>query len=156
MDSPTVDPRWQHLDDLDVFGAILQDVLRHWGRSPGQGRGKQSAPQVADSEELMARLVELDRLGRQPFHMELREMAGSLSSAEVARRSGLSKTRCWNLLQGYIKPTMSDMEATARAFGRDPWHFIEYRARWLTDRIHDQLLADPARSEELLRRAALL
>ena len=153
---PGVDPRWAELDDLDIIAKVIGDLLRHQTspRSPGRG-GKQPVPTIEEARRFMARLVELDRWGTERFHLELQRLADGLPAVHVAQRCGWARTRGRMLLLGEAKPTSEDMEVAARAFGRSPMHFVEYRAQVMGRLVHDWFLQNPDRSELLVQQLGL-
>jgi len=125
------------LRDPDVLGRLLRDILKVDQIEPGRAgprpnlnyeRGMQTWREITgqDFSEL-------------PFAQALRLLARGQSYTAIARKTKISRSRVYRLLQGWEPPTVDDLRTCAAAYNKKAAYFAEYRAEFILAAIAARL-----------------
>lgn len=125
------------LRDPDILGRLFRDILKVDQIEPGRAgprpnlnydRGMQTWREITgqDFSEL-------------PFHRAFRLIARNQSYTTIARKTNISRSRIYRLMQGSEHPTVEDLRACAEAYGKKPAYFAEYRAEFILAAIAARL-----------------
>lgn len=136
----------------DTLAAILRDMLAlPDGQSTGARSGPRSGPEF---EEGLAQLRHLfgDRYQMERFPAAFRRLAGARSERHLAAKIGLSRATVHRLLTGEVAPKLDEMERIAKAFGKDPVWFHEYRTSLVCNLVRDRLDRSPEQSATAVHR----
>lgn len=130
------------LKDDGVFVRIIEDILRV--SLADTTRSGPRRPKV-EREQAKYALRELFGQGHttQPFDRAFGFVIGTNSLTQVARKTGISRSRVHRLLRGESEPDVADMEKIAAAYGRDPSYFVEYRAAVVAMILWERLNSEP-------------
>lgn len=134
------------LRDFNVLGPMLRDIKRaDIGR---EGRGVR--PDLRPEEHgLVVHQLSGQDYSTLPFHQAFQALKGTRSIRHVAGRCGLPPARAQRLLRGDgpgSSPTLDDMATIARAFGKEPWYFVEFRVEAVSAWVATQLSTSPETS----------
>lgn len=159
----TRSPRWEQLlDNTDVMAAIIRDLIVI-DRQPAR-RGARPLPEYDEGRRRLQALFG-DDFSIDTFPETFRAITRGQSRTQIARRTGISRTRVHRLLTGLrvdistgdtrpATPSLDEMERIARAYGRRPEHFREYRAQLIAGLVAEHLDRHPERSTLLVRQLA--
>jgi transcriptional regulator with XRE-family HTH domain len=86
-----------------------------------------------------------------PFRQTFRILARDDSVRAIARKTFISKSRVDRLLAGTERPSVDDLRSIARAYGKDPSYFHEFRAEYIVAALADRLDDDPEQTIVLYR-----
>lgn len=147
------------LTETDVFASVMREILR-FDMAPSGRDG--SRPAVSEEQGAL-RLSQL--LGQDYTTLPFREVVGLVargdSCREIAQKTGIPRESVRRLLRGYteakgvrypVEPTAYDLEQIAKAYGRDPSYFMEYRILYVTGAVVDFLRRHPDVSVSTYRR----
>ncbi len=149
---PQVDnPDWIGLlQDQEIAGRILRDILNS-AQPIGNRRSGPRPPLELEAGSVSFRQLFGRDFATDGFIETFNGLAGERSRAHLARKVGLSKTQTHRLLKGEIEPGRFELESIAKAFGRDPGYFREYRLMVITAAVVRELERNPERSIILYR-----
>lgn len=156
----TRSPQWDRLlDNSDVMAAIIRDLIVI-DRQPAR-RGARPLPGYDEGRRRLQALFGED-FSTLPFPDAFRALTRSQSRTQIARRTGITRTRVHRLLAGEregdvahaVEPTLEEISAIAVAYNRRPEHFREYRTRLITALVAHHLDAHPERSSLLVQQLA--
>ncbi|RTK94019.1 XRE family transcriptional regulator [Candidatus Saccharibacteria bacterium] len=68
---------------------------------------------------------------------------GDRSISDMVAKTNISHNKIYNMKRGLREPTFKDMEAIAKAFGKDPAFFLEYRIAKILASIDRYLTSSP-------------
>ena len=113
------------LTDPALLGRVISDMLK-MDLSESSRPGKQSK---VDPEEARRRMR---RYGRDdytmlPFSESVSLLKGDLSVRAYADKCGMHYSRLYTLLCDRGVPSLEEMQKVAKAHGKDPSFFLEYR-----------------------------
>lgn len=137
--------------DDRILGAILRDVL-HSIQTPDGKRGRKAAFDTEQAQEDLT-TIEGANYTRYPFHEAFRQLARERrtgrnhSLTEIARRTSISRSRVYRLLNRVEPPSVEDLALIARAYGKPESYFGEYRARFVAQHLASALERDPDMSQ---------
>lgn len=147
---PSVDnPQFvKHLATPGLIADIMRDFLRLENLTT---TGVRETPEL---EVGLARLNELlgNGYSMDPFPKAMRVCTRQQSVRQIARKTGLSKTRVGMLLAGDAAPTAHDMEQVAKAYDRQPTWFAAYRTHVIVTMVTAAVERNPEQSAVLVRR----
>lgn len=144
----TADPYWtEALQDYSIMGRLIRDTLRV-GHTPKR-RGSRPMLEI---DEGMARLAQLfgDDYTTVPFNQALVHLAAGRSLTQVARRTGLSRSKVDRLMRG-AAPSGREMAMVAAGFHKPSTYFMEYRVGLVCAAVAERLMAAPDASVGLVR-----
>jgi len=156
----TRSPQWDRLlDNSDVMAAIIRDLIVI-DRQPAR-RGARPLPEYEEGRRRLHALFGEDH-STHPFPEAFRALTRNQSRTQIARRTGITRTRVHRLLAGErlgdsaatVEPTLDELIAVATAYGREPEHFVEYRTRLITAIVAHHLDQHPERSSLLVQQLA--
>jgi DNA-binding phage protein len=130
--------------DLDLYARTIKDILKLDQAPPGR-----PGPRPAlDYDQGIARLSQYmgEDYSLEPFKYAFRSLAGQRSIRSLARKVDLSKTQVHRLLEGDLEPGSYEMSQIAKAFGKHPSFFVEWRAMWITNALVQRLIDNPEAS----------
>lgn len=133
-----IDPDWNViLRDPDVLGRLLRDILKVDQIEPGRAGPRPNL----DYERGMRTWREItgSDFSELPFGQALRVLSRGQSYTAIARKTKLSRSRVYRLIQGWEQPTVDDLRACASAYGKKPAFFAEYRAEFIMASIAARL-----------------
>lgn len=135
--------------DPDILGRMLRDILKLDQLVPGRPGPRKTLDQNKAQPEL-DRMMGKDPTERPysllPFSATLRLLLGKRSMRSAQSKLGLSKSKIHRFLTDEAEPTAGEIELIAKAFGKAPSYFLEYRVRSITSSIHQALEAAPESS----------
>lgn len=150
-------PSTENLDWYKVFkqdpallGTIINDIIKASQASPRRP-GKRAS---VDAPTTMRELTTLagDDYSLEEFPKAFAALMGGRSIRHTAARTGLDRNTVYRLLHGKMPPNAYLMEAIAKAFGKDPSFFAEYREAWIVSCIAFQLQRIPESSITFYRK----
>ena len=103
----------------EVFRSIAGDVAK--SNAP-----KKSKTTHAANSQGLAQLTNVD-YSELCFLDALEILWGDRSISDMVYKTGISRQLIYNMKRGLREPTFEEMEQIARAFGKDPSFFLEYR-----------------------------
>lgn len=134
---------WQSLfrEDTGLLGRIVNDIIRVDASSSVEKPRRGKRPNVGQEQAgvSLAQFQGMD-YSMLPFMEAVNVLRGSLSVRGLASKVKLNKSRVQRLLEGNLEPSMTDMQAIAQAFGRDPGYFLEWRKNMLLGAL-DQMMS---------------
>lgn len=134
--------------DIDLLGAILRDVLRTDQAEPGRPGPKPNLDRHR-SEGRLDEWMGKDPTDRpysyQPFAPTLRLLCRNKSHRQAARKVGVPPSTLYHLMRG-ARPSTPLLEQVAKAFGKSPSYFIEWRQRMILGTVIAGLEANPEHS----------
>lgn len=148
----TVRLDWKKLFDQDVglLGDLVNDIIKADQAVPGRP-GKRAA---VDPKIAKARLRHMmgDDHSMDGFKVAFRDLTEGRSIRAVAAKTGLDRNMVFRLQRGDMEPDAYTMETIARAFGKEPGFFIEYRIGWIVGLLASRLEGHPEASVHLYRK----
>lgn len=127
---PSVKSDWNViLRDDDVFGRLLRDILKIDQIDPGRAGPRPNL----DYDRGMQSWRELtgEDFCQLPFPRAFKAITYKQSLTQVARKTGISRSRVDRLLKEQDRPTVDDMRQIAKAYGKKPAFFAEYRTEYI-------------------------
>lgn len=131
-------------EDIDLFAAIMRDIIKIDAATPGR-----SGPKPAVSaEEGFARFRQLNRedFSMLPFVESLSILAAGLSVTTLSRKINMSRANTFRLLRGEKSPTIEEFIQIAKAFKKEPGYFSDYRSAIVAAAIFERLARYPESS----------
>lgn len=156
----TADRYWvESVGDVELIGSLLREVVRVGGTP---ARGGQRVPDRAEGLAQLRRLWGED-FSTLPFPQALAALTAGRSLSHVVGliqvRTGaiISRTQLHRFLRPGrdgrgVVPSQGDMEVLARAFGKSPTYFHEYRMAVVMAAVAAYLDASPEATASLVRR----
>lgn len=86
-----------------------------------------------------------------PFNQAFAIISRGDSLRTAARKTSLPRSRVDRLRRGLELPSVDDMRLVAKAYGKDPSYFHEYRAEYIMAAIAHKLNAEPDQTVVLFR-----
>jgi DNA-binding phage protein len=133
-----IEPDWNViLRDEDIFGRILKDILKVDQMEPGRAgprpnldyeRGIKTWKQITGQD-----------YSDEPFLPTFRHLIRGQSRRTIARKTKLSRSKVDRLLLGHEPPKIDELRVIARAYGKQPSFFAEYRAEYILAAIATRL-----------------
>jgi hypothetical protein len=135
------DPDWNVvLRDNDVLGRLLKDILKVDQIEPGRAGPRPNL----DYERGMQTWKEItgQDFSELPFPQAFQALTKNQSFTTISRRISQGRTRTYELWNGLTSPTIDDMRIIAKAYGKKPAYFAEYRAEFILAHITARLIAE--------------
>lgn len=142
----TQNPDWgQILQDDNVLAAVLRDVLT------AETSPEKPSDIVQEYRELLGDYTSL------PFQRAFRELARDKtgkyhSITQIARKTSISRSRVHRLITGVDPPDGEVLVWVARAYGKKPAFFAEYRAGFVAQHLTSVFHKNPELSETVYRK----
>lgn len=145
------DPDWNHvLSDLDTLGEVLRDILRLEQAEPGKS-GPRPAPELRQGMKTL-RKWKGDDHSIERFPEAFACLAYGYSLTHLSRKVGISRSQVNRLLKGECDPTPHEMNLVARAFGKEPSYFLEFRSAMILAALGARLELVPEATIGLFRK----
>lgn len=137
-------------NDVELFGNIIRDVLRHDQAEPGRDGPK---PEIGYRQGVR-RIQQFmgEDFSLLPFPEAFRNLTAGMSLTPLARKTSMSRMNCSRLLRGEKEPHVDEMILIAKAFKKDPSYFVEYRAAYIMSYIAQHCEQAPEVSVNLYKR----
>lgn len=141
----TQNPDWGRiLQDDNVLAAILRDVLT------AEVTPEKPSDIVQEYRELLGDYTSL------PFKRAFRELARDRngryhSITQIARKTSISRSRVHRLITGVDPPDAEVITWIARAYGKKPAFFAEYRAQFVARHLTSVFESNPELSATVYR-----
>ena len=112
-------------NDVIMMGQMIQDLLK---ADASDHHTDGPRPRVGMKEGLprLRQLFGFD-YSDMPFDQAFRYLAGDKSVRALEHKIGLSKAQISLLLRGLREPSLVQIEMIAKAFGKEPGWFLDYR-----------------------------
>lgn len=154
--STTLDTGQLLVNDTHALSSLLRDIL-HSAQTP---EGKEGRKFRFDAERGAQDLTTLrdENYATLPFHEAFRVLARDRSSGrdhsrtEIARKTGLSRSRVHRLLTRAETPSLHDLETIAVAYRKPTAYFCEYRAEFIAQHLTARLQENPEMSQAMYRK----
>jgi plasmid maintenance system antidote protein VapI len=144
-------PDWNTiLSDIDTLGEVVRDILRLEQATPGKS-GPRPAPEIAAGMKSVRRWRGEDH-SILPFAEAFGVLARGYSFTHLARKVRLSRSRVYRLLKGEGDPTPHEIDLIARAFGKEPSYFLEFRMAYVLAALAARLEQAPEATIPLYRK----
>lgn len=156
-DDPLVaSPAWREaFAQPEMFGRIMRDILQH-GANTRKGPGRKARLTTDEAAVELHRLLHGgDDFSTQPFVAALRVVIGATPVMQIAEKADISSSRMYRLANGEQPPTSTDLEAIAKAVGKEPYYFQEYRVMTIMTYMQRQLTDSPETSMSLFEKMFL-
>src|SRR5688500_1790328 len=129
----TKDFNWKKAfdNDLDLFARIIRDILKLDQAQPGRP-GPRPSIDYGDGVRRLRQFMGQD-YALLPFHEAFRILAGDRSVRSLASKLGIDRNQVHRLLTGKVYPGLYDIEVVAKAFGKHPSYFLEYRIQYIAN-----------------------
>lgn len=136
--------------DIDLFARLVRDILKLDQTQPGR-----PGPRPAlDLDQGISRLRQYmgEDYAVVSFPEAFKDLAAGRSIRSLARKCDLSKNHVHRLMTGEMAPDAYAMTQVAKAFGKHPSFFSEWRSMWIANAIVNRLDAQPESSMVLYRK----
>ena len=135
------------LADPEVLGSVLNQLLKvdAAAEQPTARGVVRPEPEVSTGSRRLSVLLG-ERYQMRPFVEAFKQMTAGQSIRVVAETTGLSRSVVHRLLTGEDAPTTAHLVLIARAYGRPPEWWVEYRSGMLAAAVERQLRDQPERS----------
>lgn len=131
-------------EDVELFGRVLRDVIRHTGERNGRP-GPRPVLEPKDASEKLRQILEEDYT-----LLPLREVVPILSRQASIRKlaiaTGLDRNLVHKIMSGRIMPDDYEIRAFAKAFNKPPAFFLEYRIGYVLSGLHAHMEKYPESS----------
>ncbi len=145
----------------EIFAHILRDMLKVDAKEPGTP-GPRPEIDYRTGKKILRQWMGQD-YATEPFHLTLGALlawypqgagkrAGTMGLTTLSRKTGIERSKCGRLLQGKAKPSAEDMEAIAKALGKEPAYFVEWRTAFVVGTMAQRLEDAPETTIGFYRR----
>lgn len=143
---------------IDAIGRIFYDIFNELrsieDRDAGIRRQGRRPRREAVPLQDVTRYVLPPPASLDPLPAALGELVARAGShGRFALRVPMNRTHLSNLLAGRDRASRTMLERLAGAADIPPWYFVEWRAMFLSEALHDALIADPALGLRILRQS---
>lgn len=129
---PSIDRlNWNEVfrQDPTIMGRILNDIIKV-EVAPAGRPGKRPSLDKGEAREIYARYKGED-FAVVPFAKACTGLKRKNSIRQFARKCNMSPSHAYRLLIGHKPPTIEDMEMVAKAYGKHPSYFHEWRMAYV-------------------------
>lgn len=137
-------------EDPAIMGAIVNDIIKAAQASPSRPGKRASVDSKIANKEL--RTLAGDDYSLEDFATSLKILMGKTSIRKTATMVGTDRNTIDRLIRNKMVPTAAIMEDLAKAFGKDPSFFVEYREYWILEMLRRQLNKVPESSITFYRK----
>lgn len=138
--------------DIDLLGRVLRDILKVDQTEQGRPGPRPSLDYEVGTRRLRQILGE--DYSMLPFYESLKLLAGDRSIRHLATKCGVSHSHVQRLLAGDRDPDIQTLEKIAKAFGKHPSFFLEYRLLYIARTILDKLSDAPEATINIYRKCS--
>jgi DNA-binding phage protein len=138
--------------DPTILGNILNDVIKLSQERSGKP-GKRPSPDEKEAVSKFRRIQD-DDYSNETFAQSFKALAANSSVRAVAVKVGVDKSLVHRLLNGQAIPSMDVIEKVAKAYGKHPSYFVEYRVAYIMAIMSHSLSYAPESSVVLYKRVA--
>lgn len=131
-------------EDGTFFALVLRDMIKLDSSAPGRS-GPRPTLERGEAKEQLDQLFGRD-FSMESFKSAMEIMTHGASVRSIANRSGLNRNTVHRLRTGEIDPDPWHMEQLARAYGKHPSYFSEWRVLYIAKAITMRLEANPESS----------
>lgn len=124
-------------NDLDLFARVVKDILKADQAGPSRPGPRPSLDYGRASRRLHEMVA--DEFTHLPFTEALPLLAQGRSVRSIAAKTGLNRNHVHRVLTGKMDPDVYTMREVARAFGKKPQFFREYRQIYIVAAIMERL-----------------
>lgn len=135
--------------DPTLLGRVINDILKVDAAEPGKP-GKRPAIDPKNAEQRLRVLMGEDYTTL-PFYEAFALMVGNRSIRHIANKTGVNRNTIFFLKQGG-DPSADAMEKIAKAYGKSPEFFVEYRLMYITAILHSRMISNPESTINLYRK----
>lgn len=135
--------------DIDLFGRVLEDILKLEQATPGRP-GPRPSLDMNSAIRRMQQLLGHD-FSLEAFPEALRILSNGRSIRVLARYVDLDYSQVYRLLRGRIQPDGYEMRMCAEAFGKHPSYFVEWRILYIVGALVRRLEWSPEASVRVFR-----
>ncbi len=130
--------------DVGLLGLIIKDVLK----SDQSSLGRPGPRPTLDPKRSVERYNQFigDDYSLLPMDETLSNLKGKTSLRGLAAKTGLDYNKIYRLLNGTDAPDVASMQDIARAYGKHPSFFLEYRILFILGAIEQNLIESPESS----------
>lgn len=142
------------LEDYALMGNLVRMLIQVGAETPTTigVPGPRPMPAIKEGMDQLRALMGM-HYTCMPFNVALRFLVldRQWTLSTLAERSGVSRSQLHRLMAGAVKPSGGEIEAVARALGKPPEWFAEYRVAAVCALFSDWLTAAPDASAAILR-----
>lgn len=130
---------WERVFKTDptIMGNILNDIIKVEVAPKGRP-GKRPALDKEQAREVLSRYRSEDYT-LLPFSKAVNRLKDTASVRQFARKVSMSPTYAYKLMMGYKEPSIEDMQLVARAYGKEPSYFYEYRVAFVATLMAERM-----------------
>lgn len=144
-------PNWNAiLGDMDTLGEVIRDILRLEQATPGKS-GPRPSPEIKEGMKSIRKMNGDDHSVLR-FNEAFAVLAGGLSRTQLARKTGIARTQVHRLLRGECDPSPQEISQVAKAFGKEPAYFLEFRTAFIMAALGAKLEMAPEATIGLFRK----
>lgn len=127
--------------DVGLLGLIIKEVLK----SDQSSLGRPGPRPTLDPKRSVERYNQFigDDFSYLPMSETLDFLKGKLSVRGLAAKTGLDFNKIYRLLAGTSSPDVASMQSIAKAFGKHPSYFLEYRVLYILGAIEQEIVKSP-------------
>lgn len=137
-------------EDPALMGRIINDIIKVDAAQPGKP-GKRPAVDPETAQQRLRQMCGEDYTAL-PFKDSFKALAANRSIRGIAHKTKLDRNYVHRLLNGQAIPTGDVMAQVARAFGKDPSYFAEYRVAYIFAVLFHKLEQTPEASVAFYRK----
>lgn len=130
--------------DVGLLGLIIKNVLKSDQSTLGRP-GPRPTLDPKRSAERYAQFIGTD-YSYLPIDETLANLQGDLSIRGLANKVGLDFNLIYRILNRKATPSISDMQEIAKAFGKHPSYFLEYRIAYIVGALDSAFTESPESS----------
>lgn len=124
-----------------VMAEIMRSMIQVDQILPGR-RGGRPPPDFDEAKQTWRELMRRD-FAAAPFEVVFQSLSFKDSIRSIANKTGIAKSKIDRLRRGLEKPDAEDMRLIAKAYGRNPAIFLEYRQEFVLAAVMYQLDREP-------------
>lgn len=145
----------------EVFAAILRDMLKVDAKEPGTP-GPRPEIEPAKGRKILSQWMGND-YALSPFPQAFGDLVmwrperngkrkGKIGLTTIAKMVGIERSKVGRMLSGEIEPSAWEMEQIAKAFGKDPSYFVEWRTAFVVATLAKRMNDSPETTIGFYRR----
>lgn len=130
--------------DVGLLGLIIKNVLKSDQSTLGRP-GPRPTLDPKRSAERYAQFI-ADDYSYLPIDETLKHLQGDLSIRGLANKVGLDFNLVYRILNGKTTASVADLQKMAKAFGKHPSYFLEYRVAYILGALEQAFIESPESS----------
>jgi plasmid maintenance system antidote protein VapI len=144
-------PNWNViLSDMDTLGEVVRDILRLEQATPGKS-GPRPSPEIKEGMKSIRKMNGDDHSVLR-FHEAFKVLAGDRSVRHLSTKIGMDRNKVHRLLTGAHDPSPQELSQVAKAFGKEPAYFLEFRTSFIMAALGARLEMAPEATIGLYRK----